>query len=145
VFFAFLLFAPGLIFPDSLTHCMTINYTIDGNFLRSEMAGSICAEDIRQYWKRLAEDPRYANVDRALVNLTKITGEFDSEKLRNLAYQVQKLKPSRRALVVREDYFYGMVRMFIALSEPGPVEYKIFRDSKSALAWLNSPGHPAVT
>jgi hypothetical protein len=118
---------------------MTITYTIEGNFLRSEMAGPICAEDIRQYWKRLAEDPRCAKVDRALVNLTKITGEFDTEKLRSLAHSVQKLKPSRRALVVREDYFYGMVRMFIALSEPGPVEYKIFKDSKSALAWLDSP------
>jgi hypothetical protein len=115
---------------------MTISYAIDGNFLRSEMAGPICADEIRQYWKKLADDPRYGKVDRALVDLTKITGEFDTEKLRSLAHSVQKLKPSRRALVVREDYFYGMVRMFIALSESGPVEYNIFKDQKSALAWL---------
>jgi hypothetical protein len=115
---------------------MTITYTIDGNFLRSKMAGPICADDIRQYWQKLADDPRYEKVDRALVDLTKITGEFDTGKLRNLAYNVQKLKPSKRALIVREDYFYGMVRMFIALSEPGPVEYNIFKDEKSALEWL---------
>ena len=119
---------------------MTITYTIDGTFLRSEMAGPISAEDIRQYWKRLADDPRSEKVDRALVDLTGITGEFDTGKLRSLAHSAQKLKPSKRALVVREDYFYGMVRMFIALSEPGPVEYNIFKDTKSALEWLNLPG-----
>jgi hypothetical protein len=117
---------------------MTITYTIDGNFLKSEMAGPIAAEDIRRYWKQLADDPRYEKVDRALVDLTGITGEFDTGKLRNLAENVQKLKPSKRALVVREDYFYGMVRMFIALSEPGPVQYNIFKNAKSAMEWLSA-------
>jgi len=115
---------------------MTITYTIDGNFLKSNMTGPISAEEIKKYWSQLAVDPRYVKVTRALVDLTKITGAFDTEKLRSLAYSAQKLQPSKRALVVREDYFYGMVRMFIALSEPGPVEYNVFKDEKSALEWL---------
>jgi len=80
---------------------------------------------------------------RFLWDLRALTkGPDSSVELRDAVGLVEKTRElwagSRTAIVVARQLDFGIARMFGAFAEQIDVEYQVFRDEQSALAWLGS-------
>jgi hypothetical protein len=74
------------------------------------------------------------------VDLRQATTNLSVDEIVNLT-QMLKNTPravncTRRALLVSTELMYGIYRVFESLIQGGTVEYRVFKDEREALKWL---------
>jgi len=61
-----------------------------------------------------------------------------SEELKGLAEVIkQQLGMAKMAIVVEDDFYYGVSRVFMANSDLLDMDSNVFRDPQEAINWLN--------
>ncbi|HXF10807.1 MAG TPA: STAS/SEC14 domain-containing protein [Desulfuromonadaceae bacterium] len=121
---------------------MDVTRTLDPEkkILYTTITGQITLAEIRADMMRLTVVPGYSPEMPGLVDMRGATAGLTSDELRQIAETI-KANPevasgARRALLVSSDLMYGLYRMFAAYMSDGPNEYRVFRDEKQALEWL---------
>jgi hypothetical protein len=107
--------------------------------VRSRAWGTLVDSDLQATQRALREDPRfeptYSQIyDFSEVEHVRITGKG----LESLARSSPFARNARRAVIVGSDHGYGMARMFAMLSDRDPSTFRIFRDTASASAWIET-------
>ena len=120
---------------------MAILYRIDPGQRLVEMhiSGEINVAEVEENLGRLIADPAYRPEYNALVDLSESPTLFTSEQIRSLADYVRHRMPmasSRRAVVVKTDVAFGLIRMYEAFTEDLPRSFRVFRSLKDAQEWL---------
>jgi hypothetical protein len=104
----------------------------------SSGTGSLTKEDILGHMDRLSKDPDFDPKFSQLADFTQITKmELKPEDIRQLA-QVDLFSPlSRRAMLVKDDLQFGLIRMFeIHRDLNGETGIRVFRNFDEAMAWI---------
>ena len=119
---------------------MPIHYSVDRErqLIQITYVGTVTKEDIVQHRHDLETDPRGISGYDALIDLTGSTSVLPSDDVRELARfaRSQPWPSSRRAIVSTATAQFGSMRMFEMLAESGPRQYRVFKSSDEARAWL---------
>jgi hypothetical protein len=85
-------------------------------------------------------DPKYRLEFDGLIDFREFSGDWSADELRAIAHRVRS-KPgspgARRAVVIKDDLQYSIMRLLEGLTFLAPVVYRSFRSESAALAWLN--------
>ncbi len=90
----------------------------------------------------LRKNPEFSDSYDALAETTNLQHAVSTQEIHDLAEpRIAMSAGSRLAVVAPEDFAYGPSRMHQLLSEGrNPLQIEVFRDRKSALAWLGREG-----
>ena len=121
---------------------MPISYTVDSDrrLIFETWQQTVCADDVREYWFRTLEDPRFLAIRRILVDMRGANIEFAPDELAKLIGEVAAphIASQRWAIacVVDSRVQYDLslqYQIFIkTYSREG-----IFTERNVALAWLS--------
>jgi hypothetical protein len=122
---------------------MSIQYEVDRvrRLVRAVSTGRIDQQVVRDYLRRLQDDPAYSDDLDAIIDLREASSDFNLEDVRDIAELVRRRPKeaiSKRAVIVSSDEHFGMMRMFEAYTSKGPTRYRVFRDMEEAQAWIAS-------
>jgi hypothetical protein len=104
--------------------------------------GVVPDDEFLSSYRTLFGDPQYQKSFNMLVDLRRADSSARSpDTLRQLAEFVRQLfgdaeEGPKVAVVAPEDISFGLARMYEALSDTVPWDFKVFRDVKVALPWL---------
>lgn len=124
---------------------MPTTYEIDpkGRFVLARYVGHITREDIRTMFAAYQSDPEFRLDLPHIVDLrTADTTDVDNEGMRLALYMFQSVytKAAERmiaAIVVSDDLFYGMARMYQSLSEMSEFStVRLFENMDDAVEWV---------
>jgi hypothetical protein len=124
---------------------MAIEYTLDRQkeVVVSVFRREVTFEDIYRYALELREDPFFSEKWPALIDGRTMTSFLSASELRRLAGFVKTRPPEpplpKRAIVVRNDALFGMIRMLEVFADGATVEYRAFRDLRAAWEWIGLP------
>jgi len=116
-------------------------YTIDSDrkLVLSRIWGAATEDEIRDHGQRLRIDPAFRPDFRQLIDMRELTEILVGSKLvRDAALNQFFLPGVRRAFVATSDIAFGMAQMYAIQSESAGQTIEVFRDMKTAEAWLNS-------
>jgi hypothetical protein len=117
-------------------------YKIDRErrIVMSSGSGVLTIGDIMGHQERLSNDPEFDPSYSQLLDFTQVTKvELSSDDVRLAARKNVYLPHSRRAMVVNNDFQYGLARMFEIHRElAGEVGIRVFRSIDEALGWVLS-------
>ncbi|MDP6344068.1 MAG: hypothetical protein QF578_11475 [Alphaproteobacteria bacterium] len=113
-----------------------IDPSIDLQVVQAE--GVVTDDDVYDYIRTAAADPRAAGVTRVLCDLRRIDKlEVSATTIRALADPARSVPNRRRAFVVGDDVTYGMLRMYQIMTDSDEAALGLFRDEAEARAWLD--------
>jgi hypothetical protein len=121
---------------------MDVTRTLDPekNILYTIVTGQITLAEVHADMMRITAVPGYTPDMPGIVDMRQATVGLTTDELRQIADTVKSspkvISGARRALLVATDLMYGLYRMFAAYASDGSTEYRVFRDEKQALAWL---------
>ncbi|GAC1458661.1 MAG: hypothetical protein PVSMB1_08550 [Gemmatimonadaceae bacterium] len=118
---------------------MAVTYNIDPNrrLVTSRLWGAVTDDEVRDHNHRLRNDPAFDPSYRQLTDMTGITEILATTGMINETSINQFFNPgTRRALVASSDAAFGMARMFALKAEGVGQTIEVFRDLRSAEAWL---------
>lgn len=107
--------------------------------------GSVPDGEFLTSYKALFQDARYDKSFNILIDLRRADSSARSPNtLRDFASFVQQQFAAAEsgpkvAVVAPDDISFGMARMYEALSDSVPWEFKVFRDAAAAVSWLGLP------
>lgn len=104
--------------------------------------GPVTADDFVAETRSQLEEPPLPGAFHVLFDLREAHFEGDIEPLKRLAREMARMEfPFRQrvAQLVGTDLEFGLARLFDALAEGGPSEYRIFRDAAEARRWVGLP------
>jgi hypothetical protein len=121
---------------------MGISYRIVDGVLRTTVAGSAAADDVRAYLAAVRADSRYRPGMHTLVDCRTVATLLSSADLRSIAEEVRAMSPPsvyrRIAMLASTDVVFGLIRMYEAFAETSSLEVQAFRDECEAIAWLSN-------
>lgn len=113
-------------------------------------SGVLTKEEVLENMDRLSKDPDFDPSFSQIMDFTPFTrGDFTPDDVRLFARRNIFSPESRRAMVVKEDVYYGLARIFQAHRElAGETGIQVFRNIEEAWKWLlegkaasgNAPG-----
>jgi hypothetical protein len=121
---------------------MPINYTVDSDrqLIFETWQDNVCAADVREYWFRSLEDPRFLAIRRLLVDMRNAEIEFSPDELGQLINEVAApyIKAHRWAIacVVDSRAQYELSLQYQVFIKTYSRD-QIFRDRNVALSWLS--------
>jgi len=127
----------------ALFYCMPIEYRIDArkHWLEAKLSGHVSIEEVSDHMRQLFADPGYSDDLNGVIDCRELVNVMSVNELRGLVdMQIERPGPpwrSRRAVVVSSPAHYGTARVFMVFAEAGPVQYNVFYNMETALAWLN--------
>jgi hypothetical protein len=100
--------------------------------------GILNKEDILGHLDRLSKDPDFHPKFSQLADFTQITKlDLGPEDIRQLAQMALFSPLSRRAMLVKDDLQYGLIRMFeIHRDLNGESGIRVFRNFDEAMTWI---------
>jgi hypothetical protein len=101
--------------------------------------GETSLEEIIKRSQEMQADPDYSATFDVISDNTHLESQLTSEEIRRLSeHQPEaKLFPGKVAIIAPADVTFGLSRMYQMLRcYDGPKEIRVFRDTNSALAWL---------
>jgi len=120
--------------------CMSAFYNIDKErrLVLSSGTGVLTREDLLGHMDRLSKDPDFDPDFSQVLDFTQITAlEIGPEDVRQLAQRSIFSPRSRRAFVVKDDFQYGLARMFEIHRElKGEMGIRVFRTFEEAMDWI---------
>ena len=105
--------------------------------------GTTSVEEIMEVSQNLRSDPNYSPTYDAILDNSHFEQAYTSEEIRKLADQRDRsyILPIRLAIIATKDVVFGMSRMYEIMTDgENPVTIGVFRDTDSALQWLNKKG-----
>ena len=109
-------FVAGMLFP--LCPSMPVTYQIDPSrkLIHTRCIGDVTPEEIAEHFRELEQDPCRPERLNVLLDLTEETSLPETQDLREVKYQLNKLLRSVRfgacAIVACDEALFGMMRMF---------------------------------
>lgn len=104
--------------------------------------GRVTFADMKANQERLLKDPDFDPAFNQLSDATLATDtDLTASNVRTLFERKVFSPKARRAVIALSEFAFGMARMlqaYVELSE-NAVPVQVFRDRKSALAWLGLP------
>jgi hypothetical protein len=107
--------------------------------------GTLQLRDFVHHLSAIREDPLHRRGMPELADLRAVTNvEASADEIADFARMVNNLRESagaapRLAIVAEQRVVFGLSRMFVARSDPGPATIGVFRDIRSACEWLGVP------
>ena len=121
---------------------ITFEFEPDRQLVTFRHVGDVTDDELLAFYKDFFEDPKTVDYVKLLILLeqTRSSGR-SSEALRSLAGLLEKsfergATQWRVAVVAPGDHSFGLARMYEAFSGSLPWEFRVFRDSDEARAWL---------
>jgi len=112
----------------------------DEGIVFTTLSGEVGASDIIAAMEELLRRPGYRTGMIGLADLRSYTWRTEASDIRRIAQFMiangRKIGRSRTAIVVSDDYSYGMSRMYEAFASASPIKVRIFRDMDEAVTWL---------
>lgn len=99
----------------------------------------VTEKDLIDSYNCLIADPSYNPSYKHLADFSYANSiEVRSEFVRRLAKKARLAPGTKKAIVVGNDLFFGLSRMYMA-QHPRQSEVELFRDYKEACRWLGLP------
>jgi hypothetical protein len=126
--------------PAAGTSDCTSDYRIDEELgiVVSRLSGRCTMDDMVGFRRRLYADPAYRTDMPLLIDARGLTQVLPLREVRELAADLQRSPHAgsgRRAIVTNSDVVSDRIRMFSSFAGDA-LEYRVFTDVVSALAWL---------
>lgn len=125
---------------------MPLSYRYDAGLdtVFVSITGKIADGELMEAGRRLAADPSVPPGRRELVDVTGFEShDVSAAAMREIAAAFgsydQTPERVRVAFVAPSDWAFGLARMYQAYRDDSPVQLRVFRDLKSARAWLGLP------
>jgi len=118
---------------------MPIKYSIENNIIIMLDTGKLSILEIEQVFQQLNNDQSFAPYMKVLALNEKTSFHITTSEAREIGRIMTSLKYrfSRFALVVESVFHYGLGRMVQAYYELRGSRFRVFRDKKKAVLWLN--------
>ena len=110
---------------------------LDAGVVFAVAAGDFGPEDIRDYVRRLLEDPKHSPELYSLIDARKTKPHFSAEDMRSLA-QKRVTTPATKKLAIVAAEAFGHARMFHGWTG-NDSNIMIFKEMKTAREWLGLP------
>lgn len=123
---------------------MALQYTIDNECLvvRTTGSGVLDVGELRALMSHLPTDPHFNATYHSLVDLRDVIAiAMDSAALAPIAMTAVFTPGSKHALVATADAVYGMARAYASFGESKGQVTRVFREMRSAEAWLDLDQH----
>jgi hypothetical protein len=112
----------------------------ENGIVHTILSGEVGASEIIAAIDDLLRRPDYRTGMIGLADLRSYTWRAEVSDIRRIAQFMiangARIGRSRTAIVVSNDYSFGMSRMYEAFAAASPIKLKIFRDMDEAVAWL---------
>jgi hypothetical protein len=121
---------------------MPVTYQIDlsRRLIHTRCIGDVTPEEITEHFRELEQDPGRPERLNVLLDLTEETSLPETQDLREVKYQLNKLFRRVRfgacAIVACDEALFGMMRMFGVLTAEYFDVTEVFRGIADAEAWL---------
>lgn len=126
---------------------MPARYTIDAEqrLVRIRAWGTVTDDGARTLYERLRSDPSFDPTYCQLADFREVTDvALTHDVIAGLAANPLYATGVRRAVVVGSDVHYGLARIFSAYATFRGQNVTVFRDLRSAEAWLDRAGGSAA-
>lgn len=121
----------------------------EAGIIHTILSGEVGASDIIEAIEALFRHPDYRPGMIGLADLRSYTWRAETSDIKRIAQFMiangDTIGRSRTAIVVSDDYSYGMSRMYEAFADASPIEVDVFRDMDEAVAWLRGAGGREAT
>jgi hypothetical protein len=111
--------------------------------VETTVSGEISLAEFEAYWETLRADPTYRPEYDALIDLRATRRIGPLEELLQIAARqksrLDRLRPTRRAVVIKEEMTFRLMRRFEALTGGDESPYRVFRTMEEAERWLRLP------
>ena len=125
-----------------------IDYEIDAanRLVRVRLEGPVSPSQIEHFMMTIGDDPSYdVNFD-GFVDLREFSGDVELDDIKRIA-QLVRSRPggagARRAIIVKDDLQFGLMRMLEGFTFVAPVIYHAFRSEEAAVKWLAEKRGPS--
>jgi hypothetical protein len=121
---------------------MPVTYQIDPSrkLIHTRCIGDVTPEEIAEHFRELEQDPGRPERLNVLLDLTGETSLPETQDLREVKYQLNKLLHSVRfgacAIVACDEALFGMMRMFRVFTAEYFDVTEVFRAIADAETWL---------
>ena len=105
--------------------------------------GEISDREFVSSYDKLYKNTDFRNADKRLVDLRKTSSKNRSSKALKIVEKFSRELyketgiPVKIAIVTKYTLSFGLARVYEALNNPLPIDFKILYDYKKALEWLN--------
>jgi hypothetical protein len=121
---------------------MPVTYSIQGSLLKIELVGAYEPDDIITTFMAAINDPQCPRPAKLMVDVSR-SEQLASAPVADIRRVAEYLGPfsdrigGRVALVAPSDVHFGLTRLGSVYSEGVGVNAEVFRDTDSAVAWLD--------
>jgi hypothetical protein len=121
---------------------MPVTYQIDSSrkLIHTRCIGDVTPEEIAEHFRELEQDPDRPERLNVLLDLTEETSLPETQDLREVKYQLNKLLRSVRfgacAIVTCDEALFGMMRMFGVITAEYFDVTQVFKAIADAKPWL---------
>jgi hypothetical protein len=128
---------------------MPVTYAIDPTkkLIRTRCAGPITLQEVIDHFHTLGQDPTCPDRLDVLLDVSEAQSLPQSAQIRGVSEALGKLRKKVRfgacAIVASSDAFFGMMRVFEAMSQEYFRVIRVFRAAPEAEEWLRSQQMPA--
>ena len=123
---------------------MPITYHIDKALgtIHTRCSGDLKFDEVMDHFRALRQDPDCPERLDVLLDVTGCTSSPQSDQLRSAGAAVGKIREKVRfdacAIIVSDDLWFGMARMFLAFAEGHFRVSQVFRNLDEGKKWLAS-------
>jgi hypothetical protein len=117
---------------------MPVTYHIDPilRVVFTILEGIVTSDEALDHEERLRKDPAFEPSFRQLADCRQITEvRATGSTIRFVAVMSPFSRETRRAIVVEQDFIYGLARMYQTLKDGAQI--RVFRDVGEAWLWLS--------
>lgn len=118
-------------------------YLLEIGCLLLRLRGTVRVADFKDAIDRAKADPDVPSLHLRFTDMRAIEGIFapaDVQQVAKLTNSLDEAKPPERsAILVGNDFYFGLARMFRAYRGDMEDRVNIFRDYQEALRWLGLP------
>jgi hypothetical protein len=126
---------------------MPISYVIDKlhMLVRTTATGTLTERDLLEHKRKLMNDPHFEAGMRELSDVRGVEDLHVTPKGVLSMMQIDekhssKLRSFKLAILVSQDFVFGMARMYQSLTEKNIPYVGVFKDYQEALQWLDIHG-----
>jgi hypothetical protein len=119
---------------------MPTSYKIEEGFAIVTCEGDFAVEDIKDIVEWVKTEPSLPEIIKLLIVDCSTNFDPSSIQLEEIAAMYGSIKDrisSRWALVVAEEYHYGLGRMYSVFAERYGLDARVYKDVSEARAWLD--------
>jgi hypothetical protein len=114
----------------------------EGGLVTVIVTGTLDRSEAEASAVELLEDPRWRELSFVIWDLREARVFWEGEDVKALVNLILARRGTgrlRAAAVTPKDLEFGLARMYGALIEKAPVEFRVFRDMEEARTWILGP------